>query len=105
VRADDAQVKFVLRNIMVAVLAQIKPGTEIEVNVEKNGSLSLTYVRELGRMAAISQYFNNSAPKSGQGILPLRILLAKHLIERNHGRILIDDSEGDKAVVTIEFPI
>jgi DNA-binding NtrC family response regulator len=102
---DEAQVKFVLRNILVAVLSQVKPGTEIEVNIEKNGSLSLTYVREMGRMAAISQYFNNFAPKSGQGILPLRILLAKHLIERNHGRILIDDSEGDKAVVTIEFPI
>jgi signal transduction histidine kinase len=105
VRADEAQVRFVLRNILLAVLAQIKPGTEIDVSVEKNGSLSLTYVREMGKMAAISQYFNNSAPKSGQGILPLRVLLAKHLIERNHGRILVDDSEGEKAVVTIELPI
>jgi two-component system response regulator PilR (NtrC family) len=104
VRADEAQVKFVLRNILIAVLSQIKPGSEIEVHVEKNGSLSLTYVREMGRMAAISQYFNNSAPNSTQDILPLRVLLAKHLIERNHGRIVIEDAEDDKAVVTIEFP-
>jgi signal transduction histidine kinase len=104
VRADEAQVKFVLKNILIAVLSQIKPGSEIEVHIEKNGSLSLTYVREMGRMAAISQYFNNSAPNSSQDILPLRVLLAKHLIERNHGRIVIEDAEGDKAVVAIKFP-
>jgi DNA-binding NtrC family response regulator len=105
VRADDAQVKFALKNVSMAVLSQTKPGTEVEVDLQKQGSVSLNFTREMGRMAVISHYFNTSTSNSTQGILPLRILLAKHLIERNRGRILMEDAEGEKAVVTIEFPI
>jgi hypothetical protein len=58
----------------------------------------------MARMAAISQYFATSTPNPAEGILPLRIILAKHLVERNYGRVLVEDAEEEKTVVRIEFP-
>jgi hypothetical protein len=40
-----------------------------------------------------------------ESILPLRLLLAKQLVERNGGRMMVDLADSDRETVRMEFPI
>jgi DNA-binding NtrC family response regulator len=104
IRVDEAQLKYVLKNVLLAVLAQVEKGSEIEIEVQKQGSLTISFSRELARVASIAPYLTASK-SSDENILPLRILLAKHVVERNGGRMLIDQSDSEKDLLTMEFPI
>jgi hypothetical protein len=42
---------------------------------------------------------------TGDNVLPLRMLLAKQLVERNGGRMIIDASDGEREILRMEFPI
>jgi len=37
--------------------------------------------------------------------LPLRILLAKQLVERNGGRMVMDQSDSERDILRMEFPV
>jgi hypothetical protein len=56
-------------------------------------------------MASITQYLGSLSEAAGESILPLRILLAKQLVERIGGEIAVDSTDADKEIVTMEFPI
>ena len=104
IRVDEAQLKYVLKNVLLAVLAQVKKGSEIEIEVQKQGCLTISFWREVARVASIAPYLT-AAKSSNEDILPLRVLLAKHVAERNGGRIVIDQSASEKDLLTIEFPV
>jgi DNA-binding NtrC family response regulator len=104
IRADETQLKYVLKNVFLAVLALVKVGSEIELEVQDRGRLIISFSRELARVASIAPYLTASN-RPCENILPLRILLARHVVERNGGHMKIDQSDGDKDVVTMEFPI
>ncbi|MGE5302962.1 MAG: histidine kinase dimerization/phospho-acceptor domain-containing protein [Alphaproteobacteria bacterium] len=104
IRVDEAQLKYVLKNVLLVILGQVKKGSEIEIEVQKQGSLIISYWRETARVASMAPYLTASK-SSDEDVMPLRILLAKHVVERNGGRMVIDQSASEKDLVTMEFPI
>lgn len=105
VRVDESQLIYVLRNVLTAVVAQAKLGSEIAIEVGQQGSTAITYLREGARVASITQYLSDGAASPNESILPLRILLAKQLFERNGGRLVMDQSDPEKDILRLEFPI
>jgi uncharacterized protein YuzE len=96
---------YVLKAVLLAVLSQVKMGSEIEINVEKQGCVAISYFREAGRVASITHYFDKSSSSRSETVLPLRILLAKQLVERNGGNIILDYSDTEKELLKMEFLI
>ena len=105
IRADESHIKYVLKNLLLAVLSQAKIGSEIEIDAEKQGSIAISYFREAGRVASITHYLGTSSPQANQSTLPLRILLAKQLVERNGGDMTFDYSDPERDTLKLEFPI
>jgi DNA-binding NtrC family response regulator len=105
IKADETQIKYVLKNVLLAVLSQAKMGSEIEINVEKQGCVVISYLREAGRVASITHYFGKSSSSVHENVLPLRVLLAKQLVERNEGIMTLDYSDAEKDILRMEFPI
>lgn len=103
--ADEGQLKYVLKNALLAILFQAKIGSEMEIAVEKGGSLTISYIREGGRVASINHLLGASSPEANESVLPLRILLARQLLERNGGRIRTDHAESDREMLEMEFSI
>ncbi len=103
--ADEAQLKYVLKNALLAVLWQAKMGSDIEIGMEKPGCLTVSYLREGARVASITHFFNASSPGADESVPPLRILLAKQLLERNGGRIRTDRTGSDREMLEMEFPL
>ena len=105
IKADEIHVKYVLKNVLLAVLSQAKMGSEIEINVEKQGCVAISYFREVARVASITHYFDKSSSRPSESVLPLRILLAKQLVERNGGNMTLDYSDTEKDILKMEFLI
>jgi hypothetical protein len=105
IRADDAQLTYILKNVLIAVLAETKMGSEIEIDLARNGAVVVSYLREGARVASITHYLSNTSGESNESLLPLRLLLAKQLVERNGGRLAMDQSDNDRENVRMEFPI
>jgi len=80
-------------------------GSEIEINVEKQGCVTVLYCREVARVASITHYFDKSSSSSSESVLPLRVLLAKQLVERNGGNMTLDYSDHEKDILKMEFLI
>jgi DNA-binding NtrC family response regulator len=105
IQADDSQLTYVLKNVLLAVLSQAKMGSEIEIDVAPNGSVRVSYLRESAKIASITHYLTVPSGASDEILLPLRLLLAKQLVERNGGRLSLDQSENDRETIKMEFPI
>jgi len=105
IRSDEKHLTYILKNVLLAVLAEAKMGSDIEIDVSQPGALAITSLREGARMGSVSHYLNDSGSQPAEGILPLRLLLAKHLLEKNGGRFIADQSEAEKDTVRMEFPI
>jgi two-component system, NtrC family, response regulator PilR len=104
VRADESHLEYILKHVLLAVLSQAKMGTEIEIDASGRGALAIRYLREGARVASITHYLKDNAGPN-ETILPLRVLLAKHLLERNGGQFGMDQSDGDTEIVRMEFPV
>lgn len=105
VHADEAQLTYVLKNILLAVLSQAKLGSDIGIAIAPEGSITISYLRETARVSSITHYLSDREAQPNDGILPLRILLAKQLIERNGGRFAMDQTDPEKDILRLEFPI
>jgi len=106
IHTDEQQLSYILKNVLLAALSQAKMGGEITLEIAGDGSIIIAYLREAARMASISQYLTTAAQAhSTEGALPLRMLLAKQLIERNNGRLVINQSDPEKDILRLEFPI
>jgi DNA-binding NtrC family response regulator len=105
INADESQLAYILKNVLLAVLAQTKMGSEVEVAMGGDGATTIAYLREGARVASITHYLNDPSGRSNDALLPLRILLAKHLLERNGGGLAIDQSDSDRETVRMEFPL
>jgi DNA-binding NtrC family response regulator len=103
--ADENQLDYILKNVLSTVVSQARVGSEIGVEIQQTGTVVISYRREGPRMASITQYLGSLSEAAGASILPLRILLAKQLVERNGGEIAVDSTEAEKEIVTMEFPI
>ena len=96
--ADENQLDYILKNVFSTVVSQAKVGTEIGVEIQQTGKVVISYAREGPRMASITQYLGSLSEAAGESILPLRILLAKQLVERNGGEIAVDSTDAEKEI-------
>ena len=105
IQADESQLEYILKNVLRVTLSEARMGSEIEIDVSSHGTLAISYLREGARVASISHYLDAQDSAANQSILPLRVLLAKHLLERNGGRFAISPSDGEKETLRMEFPL
>ncbi|MPZ77525.1 MAG: hypothetical protein GEU77_13490 [Deltaproteobacteria bacterium] len=103
--ADEGQLAYILKNVLLAILSQVKMGSEVNIDVAGQGTAVISYSREGARMASITQYLGSPSEGTGESILPLRLMLAKQLVERNGGGMAIDSSDSEKEILRMEFPI
>jgi hypothetical protein len=103
--ADENQLSYVFRNVMLAILSQIKIGSEVNLDVQQEGSVVISYSREGARMASITQYLAAPSDATEEITLPLRILLAKELVQRNGGGLAIGRADGEREILRMEFPV
>ena len=73
--------------------------------ISQPGALAFTSVREGAGMGSVADYLDIPGVWLVDSLLPLRALLAKHLVEKNAGRFIADQSNAEKAMVRMEFPI
>jgi len=105
IRSDERHLAYILKNVLLAVLAEAKMGSEIEIDLRQPGALAITSQREGARVGSVAHYLNDRSIQAEENLLPLRVLLAKHLVEKNGGRLIADWSDAEKDIVRMEFPI
>jgi phosphoglycerate-specific signal transduction histidine kinase len=105
IHADEAQLEYILKNVLLAVLAQARMGTDIHMDIGPDANVTISYLREGARLASVSQYLASSEGDTGVNALPLRVLLAKQLVERNGGRLVTDQSANETETVRLEFGV
>jgi hypothetical protein len=105
VRIDGTQLAYILKNLLSTVLCEAKLGSEIEIDLGQPATLMISFRREGARVASITHYLSGTAAQPSESILPLRVLLAKQLLERNGGRMAIDQTSPDIDIVRMEFTI
>jgi DNA-binding NtrC family response regulator len=105
IMADAAQLRYALRNTLLAVLSRTKAGSEIELALAESGALNISYLREGERIPSLANYFNDGDVPITTNIVPLRLMLAREIVERSGGRLGMDQMDGDRDVVTMEFPV
>ena len=105
IRSDEKHLTYIIKNVLLAVMAEAKMGSEIEIDVSRPGTLAITSLREGARMGSVSHYLSDGVSPPEEDLLPLRVLLAKHLVEKNGGRFIADRSAAEKDIVRMEFPI
>jgi signal transduction histidine kinase len=103
--ADDAQLQYALKNTIRAVLSQARSGSEIEVALGKAGSLTISYLRDGERMPSLMNYLGDVSTNGRESLLPLRLMLAREIVERSGGRLDIDYKNDHREVVIMEFPV
>lgn len=103
---DEAQLRYALRNIMLAVLNQIKAESEVQIEIAKEGELLISYYNGVEGGNSLGHYLNHpSSIPEDKGIVPLQILLSRILIKRNGGGIEVNHLEGGKVVIRVELPV
>ncbi len=103
--ADEAQFRYAFKNVLRTVLAQVKPKGEIQIDVEEEGRVAVSYIPEGGRMSPFTRYLDISSSKVDEEAFPLRILLAKILLERNGGGIKVSQLDGGRVMIRAELPV
>jgi uncharacterized protein YuzE len=105
IQTDESQLVYILKNVLRVVLSEARMGSEIEIDVSKPATLAIRYLRDSARVAAISHYLNEQGSPAKVSPLPLRVLLAKHLLERNGGQFAVEPSDEEKETLRLEFPL
>jgi two-component system NtrC family response regulator len=100
---DHEQLRYVFKNIVHAALAQVKPNGEIQIDIEKEGRVTMSYLREGGGVYPLSPYIS-SGPQLADEPLPLRLLLAKKLLERNGGNLEVHCVDQENVKIRMVFP-
>ena len=68
------------------------------------GALAITSLREGARMGSVADYLSAHSVRPEDSLLPLRALLAKHLVGKNGGRFIANQSDAGKDMVRIGVP-
>jgi DNA-binding NtrC family response regulator len=99
---DKAQFLFAFKNILVAAAAQVKPKTDIRVDVEPGGHVAISYIGEAAGMGTLAAYLGAPQAAGPEEALPLRLMLANILLERNGGGVHMVHSEGERLRILAE---
>jgi len=106
VHADESHVRYIFKNVLLAALNQAKAGTQMSVEIVKPGQAVIAYTGEENRVAAVPGHLAAPTLERDEGGLPLRMLLAKQLVERNDGRLrMVYLTEKERNAIELELPI
>jgi DNA-binding NtrC family response regulator/uncharacterized protein YuzE len=105
VQADESQLGYILKNVLLMALSEARIGSDLHIDISTQGILAIRYQRESARVAPISHYLKEADSRMNESVLPLRVLLAKYLLERNGGQFVIDASDRESNTLRMEFPI
>ncbi len=83
---DQNQFRCAFKNLVGTALSQARAREEIRVNVDQEGGVSLSFVQEGGGTVSLGQQLGSQVGPEGEP-LPLRILIARDLLERMGGDI------------------
>jgi hypothetical protein len=99
-------VRYIFKNVLLAALNQAKAGTQMSVEIVKPGQAVIAYTGEENRVAAVPGHLAAPTLERDEGGLPLRMLLAKQLVERNDGRLrMVYLTEKERNAIELELPI
>jgi polar amino acid transport system substrate-binding protein len=101
---DKTQFLFAFKNILAAVVGQVKAKSEIQVDIDERGGVGIRYMREAPGVGALAEYVGAGAPAQGEEALPLRMLLANILLERNGGGVTVKHSNDQKSLISAQLP-
>jgi DNA-binding NtrC family response regulator len=104
VLADKAHFLFAFKNLFLAILSQAKSKNSIQVKVENGGAVVISYLREAAGISSLTRYLGLTAAQGGEEALPLRVLLAKILLERNGGGLRVSYPDGETVQLRAELP-
>jgi DNA-binding NtrC family response regulator len=105
IQTDESQLGYILKNMLLVVLSEARMGSEIEIDLSTPATLAIRYLREGARVASVSHYMDEQGTHATEGFLPLRVLLAKHLLERNGGQFAVELSNEEQETLKLEFPL
>lgn len=105
VMVDGAQFNYVMENLLLSVLNQIKEKEEIQIDIEKGGRIVISYPSEGDPGAPLDRYMDFPAAGLQGGGLPLRMLLGKILLERNGGKVEPNLPAGGRVQIKIILPV
>jgi len=102
---DSAQFSYAMENLLLSVLNQIKEKEEIQIDIEKEGRIVISYPSDGEPGVPLDPYM--ALPRSGLhgGGLPLRMLLAKILVERNGGKVEPNLPAEGRVQIKIALPV
>jgi DNA-binding NtrC family response regulator len=100
---DQAQFRYALKNMLLGVLNQVRARGEILIDTEKEDGIAISYIREGFFGGPFIDDQDPTVPIWKMENLPLRILLAKILLERNGGGLQINSLEGGKVEIKVGF--
>jgi len=103
VLVDKAQFIFAFKNILKAAAAQVKPRSEILIDVEEDGGVAISYVRDAAGIPGLAEYVGVT-PAAGEEALPLRLMLANILLERNGGAVRVEPTDAQTLRISAELP-
>ncbi len=102
---DSAQFSYVMENLLLSVLNQIKEKEEIQIDIEKGGRIVISYPSEGEPGVPLDHYMDLPGSGPHGGGLPLRMLLAKILVERNGGRVEPNLPGEGRVQIKIALPV
>ncbi len=99
---DQRQFRYTLINILRTVLSQVKAKGEIKVEIGQDGKVSMSYVREGSGTSSLDSYLDSASQSQEDEALPLRVLLAKNLLERVGGHLEVNHlGNGGRQIMVV----
>jgi len=101
---DPQQFRYTLINILRMVLSQVKAKCDIKIDIGQDGKVSISYDREGSGTSPLSTYLDPASRSPEDEALPLRVLLAKNLLERAGGALEISRRDDSHVQIRIVVP-
>jgi signal transduction histidine kinase len=103
VLADVTHLRYVVKNLLRSALSEVRSLGEIAMEARENGEVVVSYANEGGQVVSLRQYLDGQV-SSGEEVLPVRMLLARILLQRNGGGLRVERHEGGEVRVILQLP-
>jgi len=104
---DPEHLCYALKSVVRAAQFEAKHRGEVDIHTEGEGTIVISYANEGGRVLPLHQYLQPSPRSSDMDEegMPLRVILAKALIEKNGGKIKMERDDTGGVQVRVELPL
>jgi PAS domain S-box-containing protein len=111
-KADKAMISTVLRNLVANAIKFTKPGGEILISVSENNSGLTVAVKDngigipahlIGKLFRLDESFTTRGTEKEQGT-GLGLILCREFIEKHHGTVCVESTEGKGSMFSFTLP-